>query len=209
MSKKSALVIVDLQNDFCVGGALAAADTDAIIPVINQLQAHFDLVVATQDWHPADHTSFASNHPGHRVGEVIKLGLLDQILWPDHCVQGTHGADFHADLNTHTIDKIFHKGIDRNIDSYSAYFDNAHLRATGLGDYLRKAGVTDVYVVGLVTDYCVKYTALDAKHEGFHVHVILDGCRGVELNQGDVAAALVEMKKNGVEIIDSSHFLLA
>jgi nicotinamidase/pyrazinamidase len=203
MTKKSALIIVDLQNDFCEGGALGALGSENIIPVINRLQSQFDLVIATQDWHPADHTSFASSHPESRVGDVIKLGLLDQILWPDHCVQGTKGAEFHAGLDTRRIDKIFHKGVDRDIDSYSAFYDNAHLRATGLAAYLREAGVTDVYLVGLVTEYCVKYSALDAKHEGFNVHVILDGCRGVALNAGDVDAAINEMKQNGIIIIDS------
>lgn len=206
MTNNSALVMVDLQNDFCEGGPLGAPDTDSLIMLMNRLQEQFPLVAATQDWHPADHASFASTHPGKRVGDVIRLGLIDQMLWPDHCVQSTHGASFHAALDTRRIAKIFHKGVDREIDSYSAFFDNARLRVTGLTAYLQQEGVTDIYIAGLATEYCVKHSALDAKQDGFNVYVITDACRGIELCQGDVAAALIEMQQAGIQLIDSSYF---
>lgn len=204
---KKTLILVDLQNDFCHGGSLAVPGGEEIVSIANQLQPFFDLIIATQDWHPADHASFASNHPGKRQGEVIEVNGFSQILWPDHCVQGTHGAKFHSNLNTNNIHKIFHKGIDKNIDSYSAFFDNAHERATGLGDYLQKQYVTDIYIMGLATDYCVKYSALDAVHLGFHVTVIADACRGVELQAGDTAKAMEEMQAAGVKMIEIKYLI--
>lgn len=203
MTSKSALILVDLQNDFCDGGALEVPGGSSVIPLANQLQQHFDLIIATLDWHPADHTSFASSHPGHGIGDVVRTDKILQILWPDHCVQNTAGAAFHPDLNVSRVTKIFHKGIDRSIDSYSAFFDNEHLRATGLGDYLQECGVSDVYIIGLATDYCVKYSALDAKHLGFNVFVIEDACRGVDLAEGDVAAAFNAMRAVGIHVISS------
>src|SRR3990167_10307442 len=200
---KTALIIVDLQNDFCRGGNLAVPDGDAVIPLANQLQPCFDIVVATKDWHPQNHMSFASNHPGKKRGEVIKVHGLSQVLWPDHCVQNTHGAEFHPQLNIERIQHIFHKGTDRFVDSYSAFFDNEHLRATGLGDYLSRHGVVDVYIMGLATDYCVKYSCLDAVHLNFNVHVIEDACRGVELKSGDIANAIKEMQHIGVRLTET------
>src|SRR5688572_15626086 len=156
---RAALVLVDLQNDFCPGGALAVADGDRVVPLANALarSKKFDLVVATQDWHPPDHASFAANHPGREVGDHIDLEGLPQILWPAHCVQGTWGAGLHPALDATRIDKVFQKGIDPALDSYSGFFDNGHRRSTGLGDYLKAAGITDVYILGLATDYCVKF----------------------------------------------------
>ena len=199
----NALIIVDVQNGFLPGGALAVADGDRVIPVINALQPQFELVVATQDWHPADHASFAANHAGRRMGEVIDLDGLSQVLWPNHCIQGTRGADFGPALVTARIETIFRKGTDRGIDSYSGLFDNGHRKRTGLGGYLKDRGVTDVHVCGLATDYCVKFTALDARQLGFNVHLHEQACRGVNLKPGDVDAAIVEMRSAGVLVVSS------
>jgi nicotinamidase/pyrazinamidase len=204
MHNKTALILVDLQNDFCHGGSLAVPDADAIIPMANDLQAYFDLVIATKDWHPRDHASFAANHPDKKVGDIIMINGIEQILWPVHCVQDTKGAEFHPDLNTSLIEKIFYKGCDRNIDSYSAFFDNAHQRATGLADYLHAEEIKSIYIMGLATDYCVKYSCRDAVNLGFNTFIVEDACRGVELQEGDIKAALNEMSAEGVEIIQSS-----
>jgi nicotinamidase/pyrazinamidase len=185
-----ALLIIDVQNDFCPGGALAVPDGDAVIPAINALQPGYDLVVASQDWHPPDHRSFASQHPGRRVGDLTTLDGLPQVLWPDHCVQGTPGAALRADLDQARVAAIFRKGTDRAIDSYSAAFDNGHRKATGLIPYLRGLGVTHVDVVGLATDYCVAFTAQDLADAGFATAVLRDACRGVNLSPGDVDRAL-------------------
>ena len=200
-----ALILVDLQNDFLPGGALAVPDGDAIVSIANGLLRRFDLVVATQDWHPADHGSFADNHPQCQPGEVIRLGELDQILWPRHCVQQTPGASFAADLNLEGITRVFSKGTDPAIDSYSGFFDNGHRKSTGLADYLKEQGVTAVYVMGLATDYCVKFTALDARQLGFETLLITDGCRGIDLNAGDVERAIGEMEAAGVNCIESKE----
>lgn len=201
MTYKKALIMVDLQNDFCKGGSLAVPGGDEVIPLANQLEQYFDLVIATQDWHPYDHTSFAANHSDCAVGDVIEVDELEQILWPVHCVQSTRGAEFHPELKTEKIHRIFHKGTDKNIDSYSAFYDNAHRRSTGLEEYLRSEGVEDVYVMGLATDYCVKFSVLDALHHYFNVFVIRDACRGVELKTGDIDRAYEEMKRAGAQII--------
>lgn len=185
-----ALLIIDVQNDFCPGGALAVPDGDAVIPAINALQPGYDLVVASQDWHPPDHRSFASQHPGRAVGDLTTLDGLPQVLWPDHCVQGTPGAALRADLDQARVAAIFRKGTDRAIDSYSAAFDNGHRKATGLIPYLRGLGVTHVDVVGLATDYCVAFTAQDLADAGFATAVLRDACRGVNLSPGDVDRAL-------------------
>lgn len=198
-----ALLLVDLQNDFCHGGRLAVPDGDAVMAVANQLLAKFDLVVATQDWHPKDHASFVTNHPGTQPGDVLMIKNIPQIIWPEHCVQDSPGAEFHPDLDTRNIHKVVFKGVNSEIDSYSAFFDNAHLRHTGLDDYLREHQVTEVYVMGLATDYCVKYSCLDAANLGYQVFVIEDGCRGVELQPGDCAAAFKEMQRAGAQIIKS------
>lgn len=195
-----ALILVDIQNDFVPGGALGVADGDAVVPVANALIDRFDLVVATQDWHPADHGSFASNHAGRTPGELTELDGLPQVLWPDHCVQGTFGAEFVAELDTAKITRVFQKGTDVKIDSYSGFFDNGHRKATGLAEYLREQGVTEVVIVGIATDYCVKWTALDAVGEGFGATVVRDGVRGVELAPGDIDRALQEMAEAGVRI---------
>jgi nicotinamidase/pyrazinamidase len=196
-----ALILVDLQNDFCPGGALPVPRGDEIIPLINQLQSKFELIVATQDWHPADHGSFAANHAGKKPGDVIELNGLQQILWPTHCVQNTPGADFVAGLDRSRIAKVFQKGTDPAIDSYSGFFDNGHSRSTGLGEWLTDRRVTSVHVCGLATDYCVKFTALDARRLGLETSLIEDASRGVELKVGDVAAAIDQMRRAGVRIV--------
>ncbi len=193
-----ALIIVDVQNDFLPGGALAVPSGDEIIPYINQIQSQYGLVVATQDWHPADHGSFAANHVGTKPGEVISLNGLDQILWPTHCVQGSFGAELAGDLDTKWIEKIFRKGEDSNIDSYSGLFDNGKKRSTGLGEYLKGKGVSEVDIVGLAADYCVKFTAIDAKEFGFQTTVLKEGTRAVNLCPGDFASAINELEKKGV-----------
>ncbi|NGO40594.1 bifunctional nicotinamidase/pyrazinamidase [Limisphaera ngatamarikiensis] len=199
------LLLVDLQNDFLPGGALPVPEGDAVIPVVNRLQPGFDLVVATQDWHPPNHGSFAVNHPGRRVGEVVDLDGLPQVLWPVHCVQFTPGAEFAPGLDTSRIVHVVRKGTDPRIDSYSGFFDNGKRRSTGLADFLRQQGVREVYVAGLATDYCVKATALDAVQLGFATRVITDACRGVNLQPGDVDRALAEMARAGVRLVRSDE----
>ncbi|HZH31853.1 MAG TPA: nicotinamidase [Pyrinomonadaceae bacterium] len=186
----SALILVDIQNDFCPGGSLAVREGDRIVPVVNELQKRFALVVATKDWHPPGHTSFVS-------------------LWPPHCVQETAGAEFVAGLDTSRLARVFLKGTDMEVDSYSGFYDNEHRRATGLGDYLKARGVKQVVVVGLATDYCVKFTALDAVMLGFDTTVVADACRGVEVQEGDTARALEEMAAAGVHITESRQLLEA
>jgi nicotinamidase/pyrazinamidase len=199
-----ALILTDIQNDFLPGGALAVPDGDAIIPVVNQLQTRFPLVLATQDWHPANHGSFAANHAGKRVYDQIELNGLQQTLWPVHCVQNSNGAELAPGLDKQHIARIFQKGIDPGIDSYSGFFDNRHQRSTGMSDWLKAKGINNLYICGLATDYCVKYTALDAVQLGFKVNLIEDACRGVNLKPGDVASALKEMRQAGVTIKTSS-----
>jgi nicotinamidase/pyrazinamidase len=172
-----------------------------VVPYANRAQPEFALVVATQDWHPADHRSFASLHPGRVPGELAELGGLRQILWPDHCVQGTHGAAFAPGLEMNRVEAIFRKGTDPLIDSYSGFFDNGHRKSTGLGDYLRGRGASEVHVMGLATDYCVKFTALDARGLGFRTFVHLEGSRGVELRPGDVDRAVQELRAAGVQVV--------
>ncbi|MEA2734930.1 MAG: nicotinamidase/pyrazinamidase [Humisphaera sp.] len=203
MKTDSALILVDLQNDFVPGGALAVRGGDAVVPIANRVQRAFDLIVASKDWHPRDHGSFAANHPGREVGDVIDLHGLPQILWPVHCVQETRGADFVPGLDTSRIDRVFLKGTDKEIDSYSAFFDNGHRKSTGMAEYLRERGVRDVYVCGLASDYCVKFTALDAQQLGFQVHLIEDASRGVNLKPNDSANALEEICRAGGQVIRS------
>ena len=202
-----ALILVDLQNDFLPGGALAVPEGDKIMPIANKLQAAFPLVVATQDWHPANHGSFAASHPGKRVFDQIQLNGLPQTLWPMHCVQGTHGAELAASLERDRIAKIFPKGKDVGIDSYSGLFDNGHLKSTGLGEWLKAQGVTKVFVCGLATDYCVKFTALDAAKMGFQTYFIEDASRGVNLRPEDAKNAIVEMKRAEIAVIQSAELL--
>jgi len=203
------LILVDLQNDFLPGGALAVARGDEVIAVANALQPHFDHVVSTQDWHPRDHGSFAANHPGKSPGELIELHGLTQVLWPVHCVQQTQGAEFADTLDCSRVAKVFPKGTDPRIDSYSGFFDNGKRKATGLGDYLKKLPATEVAVLGLATDYCVKFTALDACALGFKTLLVGDGCRAVNLQDGDDERAITEMKLAGIEIVTSKEILQA
>lgn len=203
MASDEALVVVDLQNDFMPGGALSVAEGDRIVSIANRVQQKFELVVATQDWHPLDHGSFVANHPGRKVGDVIDLDGLEQILWPVHCVQGTRGAELVGQFDTLRVRQIFHKGTDPRIDSYSGFYDNAHRKATGLSDLLLAGGVKRVYLMGLATDYCVKYSALDARALGFETFVVEDGCRGVNVRPEDSQRAIEEMKRVGVNVVRS------
>ncbi len=198
-----ALILVDIQNDFVPGGALPVPGGHKIVPEVNRLERLFDVVVATQDWHPPNHGSFAKNHPGKQPGEALELNGLNQILWPVHCVQGTLGAAFVPTLDTSRITKVFQKGTDPGFDSYSGFFDNGHRKATGLDQFLKEHRIAELYVAGLATDYCVKFTALDALVLGFKTHLIEDVCRGVELKPGDVARAIEEMKRAGVVVLQS------
>lgn len=199
-----ALILVDLQNDFLPGGALAVPQGDTIIPLVNRLQTHFQYVVATQDWHPANHASFAVNHPGRSPGDVITIKGTKQTLWRPHCLQHTEGAKLAPNLQLTRINKVFTKGTDFEIDSYSAFFDNDHLKSTGLAGYLKAKKVNQVYVVGLTTDYCVKYTALDARALGLTTYVIKDACRAVNLQPDDETKAIEEMRDAGVKVVNSS-----
>lgn len=201
------LILVDIQNDFVPGGSLAVQEGDQIVPLANALMESFDLVIATQDWHPADHKSFAANHPGTTIGQEVDLHGLSQILWPVHCVQGELGAELVRELDISNIHRIFHKGTDVDIDSYSGFFDNGRRKSTGLGEFLKEKQVEKVYVLGLATDYCVKATALDALSLGFQTHLIVDACRGVNLQEGDVDRAIQEMKDAGVKIMKSQEIL--
>jgi nicotinamidase/pyrazinamidase len=198
-----ALILEDIQNDFLPGGALAVPNGDQVIPLANHLQQRFPLVIATQDWHPANHCSFAASHPGKKMFDEIELNGLPQTLWPVHCVQNTLGAELAAALRRDLITRVFQKGTDPRIDSYSSFFDNGHVRATGLGEWLRSKGIAEVYVCGLATDYCVKFTALDAVKLGFKTNLIEDACRGVNLCPSDMADAIAEMRQAGVRVLQS------
>jgi len=203
---RDVLVVIDVQNDFCPGGALAVPDGDAVVPLINQLAARFSHVVLTQDWHPNGHRSFASAHPGRSPFETIEVAYGPQTLWPDHCVQGSPGADFHADLQTTCAELILRKGFRPEIDSYSAFYENDRKTPTGLTGYLRTRGLSRVYLAGLATDFCVQYSALDAAREGFAPRVIEDACRAIDL-EGSLAAARRAMAEAGVETIESAGLL--
>ncbi|RYD22074.1 MAG: bifunctional nicotinamidase/pyrazinamidase [Verrucomicrobiaceae bacterium] len=195
-----ALLLIDVQNDFLPGGALAVPGGDEIIPLVNALIPQFELIVATQDWHPADHGSFAANHPGKNVFELADLNGLPQVLWPVHCVQNAGGALFAPGLETRSITKVFPKGTDASIDSYSGFFDNGKRGDTGLAGWLKDQGVTELTLCGLATDYCVKFTALDALDCGFKVNLHLAACRGVDLQAGDCDRAVAEMRERGAVI---------
>ncbi|MBB5351522.1 nicotinamidase/pyrazinamidase [Haloferula luteola] len=196
-----ALIVVDVQNDFLPGGALGVPGGNEILPVVNRWMEAFPRIVATRDWHPPDHGSFAVNHPGGKVFELGELDGLPQVLWPVHCVQESRGAEFADGLAVDRIDRVFSKGTRVEVDSYSGFHDNGRRHATGLGDWLRAQGVDEVAVCGLATDYCVKFTALDALREGFRTSLIVDACRGVNLEPGDVERAVEEMQSAGVEIL--------
>ncbi|MDY0340880.1 MAG: bifunctional nicotinamidase/pyrazinamidase [Coriobacteriia bacterium] len=196
-----ALLLVDLQNDFMPFGALPVADGDAVVPVANALVSRFSLVVASQDWHPAGHGSFASAYPDAAPGDTIELAGVGQVLWPDHCVQGMPGASLHSALDVGGIDHVVRKGTDPAVDSYSAFFDNDRRRDTGLAAYLEERGVDELVIMGLATDYCVRATVLDACALGFGVTVIEDGCRAVEVAPGDGERAFTEMRSAGARVI--------
>ncbi|TVP48905.1 MAG: bifunctional nicotinamidase/pyrazinamidase [Mongoliibacter sp.] len=199
-----ALIIVDVQNDFLPGGALAVKDGNLIIPIINKLQKKFAFIVATQDWHPGNHGSFAANHPGLEAGEFVQLNGVKQILWPIHCVQESKGAEFHPELERKNWTKIFQKGTNPLVDSYSGFFDNNKNGDTGLSDFLKSEGVREIYICGLAADYCVKFTVLDGIDEGFTTYLITDATKAVNLKEGDFQKALEDMEDNGAILIDSS-----
>jgi nicotinamidase/pyrazinamidase len=197
----TALLVIDVQNDFCKGGALEVPDGDAVVPRISAMMAHYPVRVFTQDWHPPRHSSFASEHPGRQPMEVIEMPYGPQVLWPDHCVQGSRGAAFHPDLQTDPADLIVRKGFRREIDSYSAFFENDHATPTGLEGYLRTRGVNRVVCAGLATDFCVHFSAVDAAKLGFETIVALDACRGIDAD-GSLDAALEAMRAAGVTLQD-------
>lgn len=196
------LLAIDIQNDFCPGGQLGVPEGDRIIPVVNRLSEQFDHMILTQDWHPADHSSFASSHAGKEPYETIQMPYGDQVLWPDHCVQNSDGAAFHPELDTERAEVIIRKGFRRDVDSYSAFFENDQKTQTGLAGYLRERGFTDIYVCGLATDFCVRWSVLDGRNEGFRMHVVEDGVKGIDLD-GSVDQAWREMKEVGAEVIRS------
>ena len=206
-TSKRALIIVDMQYDFLPGGALETKGGDEILKPINDLQEQFDLIVATQDWHPKGHGSFASSHPGRSTGDIIDLNGLDQVLWPDHAIQESDGAKLSAELDQEKIARVFRKGINPEVDSYSGFFDNGHRGDTGLDTYLKEEGVTQVYVVGLALDYCVKYTALDARKIGYETTLIVDASRAVNLYPEDGANAIGMMKDAGVKMVNYRSLL--
>jgi nicotinamidase/pyrazinamidase len=197
------LVIIDVQNDFCPGGALAVGGGHEIVPLVNELIARFDHVVMTQDWHPPGHSSFASSHEGHSPFAAVEMSYGQQTLWPDHCVQGTKGADFHPDLDWTKAELILRKGFRSAVDSYSAFFENDRRTPTGLAGYLRERGLTHVVLAGLATDYCVAYSALDAIELGFTTTVITDACRAIDLG-GSLREAHGRMKGKGVILTEST-----
>ena len=195
--KNEVLIVIDVQNDFCPGGALAVSGGDEIVPLVNEQMRRFEHVVLTQDWHPAGHSSFASEHIGKSPFDTIQMPYGPQTLWPDHCVQGTVGAEFHSGLDVNRAQLIIRKGFRREVDSYSAFFENDHATPTGLGGYLKERGLGKVTFAGLATDFCVAYSALDARRLGLEVSVLLDACRGIDLG-GSMEAMLGQMREAGV-----------
>lgn len=203
---KKALIIVDLQNDFMPGGALAVRHGDEVVPVANRLSPRFELVVASKDWHPANHGVFA-NQAMKKPGELVRLGGIEQIVWPPHCIQNTYGSELVKTLHTENIHKFIEKGTDPELHSYSTFFDDAHKRDTGLHQYLRSQGVEEVFLLGLATDYCVKFSVLDALRLGFKAHVVVDGCRGIDLEKGDCERSFEEMAQAGARLIKHNDVL--
>ena len=199
------LLIIDVQNDFMPSGSLPVANGDTIVPTINSIQHKFDLVIATQDWHPVNHVSFASNHKGKSNFDVIEIHGQPQTLWPNHCVQGTEGAKFHPDLNTEKFEAIFRKGTDTSIDSYSAFFDNGHLKSTGLAGYLKEKGITELFLCGLAADICVYFSIIDAFNEGFDCTFIEDASKALENVQLDKLKQ--EMLTKGIKIVNSESIV--
>ena len=199
------LLVTDVQNDFCPGGALAVPQGDAVVPVINTITRAFPVVVATQDWHPEGHVSFASRHKGKKPFEVLEIQGTEQVLWPDHCVEGTPGADFHPELDATAFRFVLRKGVNREVDSYSAFVENDRKTTTGLAGLLRELRVERVFVSGLTTDYCVRTTALDGRSAGFQVVVLEDACRPVDVPAGNLKRALDEMRAQGVLIVHTDE----
>jgi len=198
------LIIIDVQNDFCPGGALAVPHGDEIIPVINKLSGRFKKIVATQDWHPPDHVSFAVSRPDKKEYDVISYEGIEQVLWPKHCVPGTKGAEFHPELDTEKFNLILRKGSNPKIDSYSAFRENDKKTLTGLEGYLRNLSVSKTYFCGLALDYCVFYSAMDSKELGFETYIIIDGTKGIDSPEGNIDKSLSVMKEKGIEIIESN-----
>jgi nicotinamidase/pyrazinamidase len=205
LTKRDALLIIDVQNDFLPGGALAVSSGDQIIPIVNLLQSKFDFIVASQDFHPADHKSFAANNPGRKVGDIVDLNGLDQFLWPVHCVQGTTGADFSKALIHENWNKIFQKGMNSEVDSYSGFFDNAKRGDTGLSKFLKENQIERVFICGLALDYCVNFTALDSLNEGFETFLITDATRPVNVMPTDGENSLRELEAAGIKLITSNE----
>jgi nicotinamidase/pyrazinamidase len=201
--EESALLMIDIQNDFCPGGALAVNDGDAVVPVVNRLQERFSVKVLTQDWHPHEHASLVHNHEDVEPFTVIQAPHGDQVIWPGHCIQGTPGAGFHPDLDVDGADLILRKGFRQHIVSYSAFFENDRTTATGLAGYLRERGVKRIYATGLATDFCVYYSAIDAIRQGFEAVLVPDACRAIDLD-GSLDAAMADMKAQGVIFMNSS-----
>jgi nicotinamidase/pyrazinamidase len=201
------LIVVDVQNDFCPGGALQIKDGDSIIPLINRIMDRFDLVVATQDWHPQNQVSFASKNPGKNIYDQNNISGLAQTLWPDHCIQGTKGAEFHDDLDLSKFCLILRKGMNPLVDSYSAFIENDRNTETGLAGYLKALKVREIFICGLATDYCVNYSAMDSLRYGFKCNVIIDATRGVDLPEGSIGAVVSEMKDKGISVISSDDLL--
>lgn len=207
MATRDVLIVTDVQNDFCPGGALAVGEGDRIVPVINGIIDRFHRIVATQDWHPRHHMSFASNHPGKKPYDQVELGEFVQTLWPDHCVAGTPGAGFHPGLNPDRFDIIVRKGTNPAVDSYSAFLENDKKTRTGLDGYLKSIGADRVFFCGLATDYCVFYSAMDAASFGFDTLVIIDACRGIDVPAGSIERSIGEMKGKGIRMIESKELL--
>ncbi|WP_085906232.1 bifunctional nicotinamidase/pyrazinamidase [Kiloniella majae] len=204
LSSRDALLIIDLQNDFCTGGALAVPEGEAIVPVVNKLIERFPHALATQDWHPEGHLSFASSHEGQAPYGTVKLSYGEQVLWPDHCVQGENGSTLHKDLNKNALELILRKGFRKEIDSYSAFYENDKTTSTGLTGYLKEREIERVFLCGLATDFCVYYSAIDAIKQGFETFVIADACRAIDLD-GSLAKAMTHMRESGVEILSSDE----
>lgn len=200
---KNALIITDIQYDFCPGGALGVNDADSIIPLVNTIARKFHRVVATQDWHPKDHISLASNHDGKREFEQIIIDSIEQTLWPDHCIQGTRGAELHDRLDKNRIDLIIRKGTHRQIDSYSAFLENDRETKTGLDGYFNSLGIEEIFMCGIATDYCVYYSAMDSINFGFKTTLIIDACRGIDFPDGSIDQVINDMKRHGIKIIHS------
>ena len=202
---RSVLIVVDVQNDFCPGGGLAVAEGDRVVPVINELPSKFERIVATQDWHPGNHISFATNNPGSSTYDLKNINGIEQVLWPEHCIQGTKGAEFHPDLLTDSFQLIVRKGWKVGIDSYSAFIENDRKTITGLEGYLSALCTEHVFICGLATDYCVYFSALDCLSLGYKTSVVIDACRGVDSPEGNVENSIADMKAKGVRIINSGE----